>query len=155
MYKKVSGSAMDFLVLYFDDILLVGNQINALESVKTWLGNCFSMKDLGEAAYILGIKIYRDRLKRLLELSQSTYIDKMLKLFSMEQSKRGLLPMSLAIHLSKKMCPQTPDERERMSKIPYASPIGFIMYAMLCTRFDVAYALSMTSRYQADPGEQH
>ena len=49
----------------------------------------------------------------------------------------------------------TKDERERMSKIPYASAIGSIMYAMLCTRPYVSYALSITSRYQSDPGESH
>ena len=47
------------------------------------------MKDLGEAAYILGIKIYRDRLRRLIGLSQSTYLDKILKKFNMDQSKKG------------------------------------------------------------------
>ena len=49
----------------------------------------------------------------------------------------------------------TQDERDHMSKIPYASAIGSIMYAMLCTRPDVSYALSITSRYQSDPGESH
>ncbi|KAK8694648.1 hypothetical protein V6N13_072195 [Hibiscus sabdariffa] len=53
----------------------------------------------------------------------------------------------------KEMCPSTPQERERMSQIPYASAIGSIMYAMICTRPDLSYALSMTSRYQANPGE--
>ncbi|KAK8691127.1 hypothetical protein V6N13_074646 [Hibiscus sabdariffa] len=52
------------------------------------------------------------------------------------------------------MCPSTPQERERMSQIPYASAIGSIMYAMICTRPDLSYALSMTSRYQANPGEE-
>ena len=83
VYKKVSGSAVVFLVLYVDDILLIGNNIPTLESTKAWLGKCFSMKDLGEAAYILGIKIYRDRSRRLLRLSQSTYIDKVLNRFNM------------------------------------------------------------------------
>ncbi|KAK8593699.1 hypothetical protein V6N12_045774 [Hibiscus sabdariffa] len=85
-------------------------------------------------------------------LSQSTYIDKVLKRFSMEESKRGFLPMRHGISLSKEMCPLTPQERERMSQIPYASAIGSIMYAMICTRPDLSYALSMTSRYQANPG---
>ncbi|KAK8621843.1 hypothetical protein V6N13_097471 [Hibiscus sabdariffa] len=53
----------------------------------------------------------------------------------------------------KEMCPSTPQERERMSQIPYASAIGSIMYAMICTRPDLSYALSMTSRYQPNPGE--
>ena len=79
VYKMESGSAVVFLILYVDDILLIGNDIPMLQSVKTSLNNNFSMKDLGEAAYILGIKIYRDRSKRLIGLSQDTYIDKVLK----------------------------------------------------------------------------
>ena len=155
VYKKTSGSAIVFLVLYVDDILLIGNDIPMLQSVKVWLSNQFFMKDLGEASYILGIKIYRDRSKRMLGLSQSRYIDLVLKRFSMEESKRGYLPMSQGIHLSKRMSPKTPEERNRMSSIPYASAIGSIMYAMLCTRPDVAYALGIVSRFQADPGEDH
>ena len=59
------------------------------------------MKDLGEAAYILGIKIYRDRSKRLIGLSQDTYIDKVLKRFNMQDSKKGFLPMSHGVNLFK------------------------------------------------------
>ena len=91
------------------------------------------MKDLGEAAYILGIKIYRDRSKRLIGLSQDTYIDKVLKRFSMEVAKKGFLPISHGVHLSKTQRPQTAEERERMSKITYASAIESIMYAMIST----------------------
>ena len=76
VYKKVSGSSVAFLILYVDDILLMGNDIEFLDSIKAYLNKCFSMKDLGEAAYILGIKIYRDRSRRLIGLSQSTYLDK-------------------------------------------------------------------------------
>ena len=57
--------------------------------------------------------------------------------------------------LSKTHCPTMADERERMNTIPYALAIGSIMYAMLCTRPDVAHALSLTSRYQSDPGMEH
>ena len=73
----------------------------------------------------------------------------------MDQSKRGLLPVSHGVSLSKDMCPKTKDERDSMSRIPYASAVGSIMYAMICTRPDVSYALSMCSRYQADPGDGH
>src|SRR4051812_49253411 len=102
---------MVFLILHVDDILLIGNDIPMLDSVKTSLKNSFSMKDLGEAAYILGIKIYRDRSRRLIGLSQSTYIDKVLKRFSMEEAKKGFLPMSHGIKRSKTQCPSTTDER--------------------------------------------
>jgi hypothetical protein len=137
--KKKSGSSVAFLILYIDDILLIGNDILMLESVKTSLKNSFSMKDLGEAAYILGIRNYRDRSRRLIGLSQDTYIDKVLKHFSMEQSKKGFLPMSHGIHLSKTQCPSTTDELDLMSKVPYASAVGSIMYTMISTRPDVCF----------------
>lgn len=155
VYKKISGKAISFLILYVDDILLIGNDVGVLSSVKLWLSQNFSMKDLGIASYILGIKVYRDRSKRLLGLSQSMYIDKVLKRFNMQDSKRGLLPFRHGIHLSKDMSPKTPDERENMSKIPYASAIGSIMYSMLCTRPDISHAVSVTSRYQSNPGSEH
>ena len=113
------------------------------------------MKDLGEASYILGVKIYRDRTKRVLGLSQSTYIDKVLRRFSMLNSKKGMLPIRHGIKLSKNQSAQTPDELKRMSGIPYASTIGSIEYAMICTRPDISFALSCTSRHQANPGEEH
>jgi hypothetical protein len=60
------------------------------------------MKDLEEAVYILDIKIYRDRSKRLIELSQDVYIDKILNRFNMQDFEKGFLPMSHGITLSKK-----------------------------------------------------
>ena len=73
----------------------------------------------------------------------------------MDQSKMGLLPVSHDVTLSKDMYPKTQDERDNMSRILFASEIGSIMYAMICTWPDVSNALSMCSRYQADPGEGH
>ena len=71
IYKKVSGSSVAFLILYVDDILLIGNNTEFLDSIKGYLNKNFSVKDLGEATYILGIKIYRDRLRRLIGLSKA------------------------------------------------------------------------------------
>ena len=73
----------------------------------------------------------------------------------MEGSKRDYLLMSHDIQLSKKMSPKIPEERNRMSSIPYASAIESIMYAMLCIRPDMTYALGIVSRFQADPEEDH
>ena len=70
MFKKVSGRAVTFLILYMDDILLIRNDILMMTYVKVWLFKEFSMKDLEEASYILKIKISRDRSKRMLGLSQ-------------------------------------------------------------------------------------
>src|SRR3954464_5810925 len=100
VYKKQSGTSIAFLVLYVDDILLIGNDVKFLESVKEYLNGQFSMKDLGEVAYILGIKIYRDRSNRLLALSQRTYLEIVVKKFKMDSSKRGLLPVIRGVKLN-------------------------------------------------------
>ena len=147
VYKKCNGENVIFLILYVDDILIIGNDIPSLQAVKAWLNGSFSMNDLGKASYILGIKIYRDRSRRLIGLSQSAYIDKVLERFKMENAKKGFLPISSGIPLSKAQSPVSKVDQDRMSRIPYASAIGSIMYAMLCTRPDVSYALSMTSRF--------
>jgi hypothetical protein len=155
VYKKFTGSAVVFLVLYVDDILLIRNDIPMMEAIKSSLRKSFSMKDLGEATYILDIKIYRDKSKMLIELSQDAYINKILNRFNMQDSKKSFLPMSHGITLSKKQCPTDPDEQKRMRVIPYASAIRSIMYAMICTHPDVSYVLSAMSRYQSNYGDAH
>nr|GFB06828.1 hypothetical protein [Tanacetum cinerariifolium] len=84
------------------------------------------MKDLGEAAYILGIKIYKDRSKRLIGLCQSAYIEKILKRYSMKNSKRGSIPMQEKLKLSKSQGASIPAELKRMQNVPYASAVGDI-----------------------------
>ena len=66
IYKKVSGSSVAFLILYVDDILLIGNDTEILDSMKGYLNKSFSKQDLVEAAYTLSIKIYIDRSRRLI-----------------------------------------------------------------------------------------
>nr|GEU31192.1 hypothetical protein [Tanacetum cinerariifolium] len=131
IYQKASGSNVIFLILYVDDIILMRNHVPSLQEVKTYLGKFFSMKDLGEAAFILGIKIYRDRSSRLIGLSQNAYLDKILKRYRMDNSKRGSIPMQFELHLRS------------------------IMYAVRCTRPDVAFAQNITSRFQQNSGEAH
>ena len=70
IYKKVSGSSVAFLILYVDDILLIRNDIEFLDSIKGYMNKSFSMKDLGEAAYTLSIKIYIDRSRHLIRFFQ-------------------------------------------------------------------------------------
>nr|GEV48711.1 hypothetical protein [Tanacetum cinerariifolium] len=101
VYIKASETYVTFLILYVDDILIMGNNIPMLQDVKSYLGRCFSMKDLGKATYILRIKIYQDRSKRLIGLCQSAYIEKILKRYYMENSKRRTIPMQEKLKFSK------------------------------------------------------
>ena len=155
VYKYIKENKVVFLVLYVDDILLIGNDVETLSNVKKWLAEQFQMKDLGEASYILGIQIIRYHKNKILALSQASYIDKVLARFSMQDSKKGLLPTQHGIILYKEQCPKIPQEEEDMRRIPYASTIGSLMYAMLCTRPNICYAVGIVNRYQSNPGMGH
>ena len=146
-YKKISGSTITFLILYVDDILLIGNDIGTLSSVKAWLSNNLSMKDLGEATCVFRIYIYRDRAERLLGLSQSIYIDTIIKRFVIDISNKCFILIRYGVHISKEHSPKTLEDRVLMEKILYTSAIRSIMYDMLCTRLVVTFSLSVTSRF--------
>ena len=103
------------------------------------------MKDLGEASHILGIKLMRDHQKRMLGLSQASYIDQVLSKYSMQNFKKGFVPFRVGKSLSSSQRPKTSAEVERMRGIPYASAVGSLMYAMLCTRPDIYFAVGMVS----------
>jgi hypothetical protein len=75
-----------FLILYVDDILLASSDVNLLLEMK-FLSSNFDMKDLDEASFILGIEIHWDRRKGVLGLSQKTYLEKVLKKYSMHMCK--------------------------------------------------------------------
>ena len=73
----------------------------------------------------------------------------------MDQAKKGFLHVLHGVKLSQTQCTTTAEDREKMKVIPYASAIGSIMYAMLCTRRDVCLAISLAGRYQCNPGVDH
>nr|GEU47948.1 RNA-directed DNA polymerase, eukaryota, reverse transcriptase zinc-binding domain protein [Tanacetum cinerariifolium] len=155
VYQKASGSYVVIIILYVDDILLILNNIPMLQDVKSYLGRGFAMKDLGNAAYILGIKIYHDISKWLIDLCQSAYIEKILNIYYMENSKRGTIPTQEKLKLSKSKGASTPADQQCMQNVPYSLAIGSIMYAVRCTHSDVAFAHNITSRFQQNPGVEH
>ena len=113
------------------------------------------MKDLGDAKQILGMRIIRDRANGTLKLSQLEYVKKILNRFNMNEAKLVSTLLGSHFKLSKEQSPKTEEERDYMSKVPYALAIGNLMYAMVCTRPDIAHAMGVVSRYMSRPGKQH
>jgi len=126
-----------------------------IQTTKQWLSSVFEMKDMGEARYVLGVEITRNRSKKLLGLSQDACINKIFERFCMHYSKPVDTPVEKGITLSLDQCLKTDKEKERMSSIPYASAVGSLMYVMLCTRPDICFAIGLVSRYQSNPGFAH
>ena len=83
MYFKLIGDRVIYLVLYVDDMLLVGNEKEIIQDLKTQLSSKFDMKDIGVANYILGMEIKRDQVKRKLWLNQRKYVETILQRFNM------------------------------------------------------------------------
>lgn len=153
--KRFSANDFIILLLYVDDMLVVGQNVGRIASLKQQLSKTFSMKELGPAKHILGMQIVRDRKARKLWLSQEAYIKKVLQRFNMEKAKPVSTPLALHFKLSKEQCPSTIEDKERMKNVPYASAVGSLMYAMVCTRPDIAHAVGLVSRFLSNPGREH
>ena len=91
----------------------------------------------------------------MIHICPNKYIDKVLERFSMKNSKKWLLSFRHGVSLSDDQRPKTLKEENMMRQIPYASIVGSLIYAMLCTRPDICYSVGMVSRYQSNPGPKH
>ncbi|XP_031285901.1 secreted RxLR effector protein 161-like [Pistacia vera] len=144
-----------YLLLYVDDMLLISRSKSRIQDLKKKLSSEFDMKDLGNAKKILGMVISRDRRNNCLKLEQSAYLHKLVNKFSMADSKSVSMPLANHFMLSKDQCPKTEAEMIKMNDIPYSNVIGFIMYAMISTRPDLSFAISLLSRFTSNPDSEH
>ena len=136
-------------------MLIVGLNSSKLDRLKKQLSKSFAMKDLGPAKQILGVRIHRYRKDKKLYISQEQYIEKVLERFNMNNAKVVSSPLATHFKLSTKQSPSTDEEKEDMERIPYASAVGSLMYAMVCTRPDIAHAVGVVSRFLSNPGREH
>ncbi|KAG8497424.1 hypothetical protein CXB51_008733 [Gossypium anomalum] len=132
-FKKNSNGSFVYLLLYVDDMLIAAKDKGEIRKVKAQLSEEFEMKDLGPAKKILGMEILRDR----------------------KSAKPVSTPLAAHFRLSSALSPQSDDEIEYMSHVPYSSAVGSLMYAMVCSRPDLSYAVSAVSRYMANPGKEY
>ena len=153
--RKFSNDDFIILLLYVDDMLIVGKNVSMIDRLKEQLGKAFAMKDMGAAKQILGIRIIRDRKEKKLWLSQEHYIKRVLQRFHMEKAKVVSTPLATHFKLSSKQSPSNEDEKLYMQRVPYASAVGSLMYAMVCTRPDIAHAVGTVSRFLSNPGREH
>ncbi|KAG8499626.1 hypothetical protein CXB51_006086 [Gossypium anomalum] len=154
-FKKNNDGSFVYLLLYVDDMLIAAKDKGEIRKVKAQLSEEFEMKDLGPAKKILGMEILRDRKASKLYLSQKGYIEKLLCRFNMRSAKPVSTPLAAHFRLSSALSPQSDDEIEYMSHVPYSSAVGSLMYAMVYSLPDLSYAVSAVSRYMANPGKEH
>ena len=136
-------------------MLIAAKNWHDVIELKALLGKEFDMKDLGATKKIIGMEIHRDRGSRKLWLSQQSYIEKVLDKFGMSSAKLVSTPLANHFKLFLDQCPKIDREIEDMVKVSYASMVGCLMYAMVCTRTDLAHTVSQVSKFISKPGKQH
>ncbi|GJT03628.1 zinc finger, CCHC-type containing protein [Tanacetum coccineum] len=147
VYSKFDNSGKGVIIcLYVDDMLIFGTDQNQVDKTKKFLSSRFSMKDMGEADIILGIKIKREN--KGIVITQSHYIEKILKKFNREDCS----PVSTPMDPVEKLKPNT---GKPVDQLEYSRAIGCLMYAMTSTRPDIAYAVGRLSRFTSNPSRQH
>lgn len=133
IYVLRRGNKIIFLGVYVDDMLLASNCPTLTAECKAWLGGKFKLKDLGSAKHVLGLEVIRDRNNRIVELSQSHYIDQLATRFGLENARTAATPLSSGFVLRVDDCPSSVTEKQDMEGVPYQSIVGALMYAMTAT----------------------
>ena len=148
VYLKTVEDKFLILALYVDDVILATNSQELLKSEKEKLMTRFTMKDLGEAKFCLGIQIILKRKEGKMLLLQKSYLENLLEKFGMENSKPISTPQDLGMKLSK-------NEDEPIETKRYQAAIGGLTYAVCATRPDLAAALSSLNQYSSNPSQEH
>ena len=115
---QVADEFRIYLILYVDDMLIASSDRAEIGKLKRQLHEKFSMKELGDARHILGMRIERDRTKKILKLSQLENIKKVLRWFNIDKSKTTHTPLHTSIRLYDRESPSLAVEKECMDKIP-------------------------------------
>ena len=146
IYSNFINNECVIICLYVDDLLIFGTSFDVVYDTKCFLASNFDMKDLGEANIILGIKILRDN--DCIILSQSHYVEKILKKFEYFDMSPMSTPFDSKVHLVK-------NRGDSVSQDKYAQIIGSLMFLTNCTHLDIVYVVGRLSRYTHNPSIEH
>ena len=150
-HHKGGDSETDvILILYVDDLLLLGEDLSKINDIKHQLGKLYQMKDLRPASSYLGIQITRDRNTRAIWIDQQAYIENTLKRFELLDANSTKTPLPTGIHLEKSEEPVALD-----TKTYYQQMIRILIYATIGTRPNIAFAATRLSRFNNNPTKEH
>jgi hypothetical protein len=139
--------------VYIDDITLVSKSDAAMDSVTQELKKHFKLRDLGATTYLLSVQVHQDLESRSISLSQSHYVNELLKRFGMDDCNPVKTPLSPGIDLSAHV--PTPSEQQEMRDVPYLSAVGSLQYLATMTHPDITFAVSYLGRFNHNPHPTH
>ena len=155
LYIKQTSEYLLIVLIYVDDLIILASLLEKLAWLKAKLNAEFKMSDLGELMYCLGVEFKRNRKARTITMSQKKYIKEVLKRFNMEECKPIGTPLDVNVKLMKLSVEEFEALASEMEGVPYKSGVGSLMYAMVATRADLAFAVSMVSQFMSRAGPAH
>ena len=153
MRKGTEGSSI--MAIHVDDMYAAASNMAEMAKLKEQLGTFFSLVDLGELKWLLGISITWDHCACTISLCQGTYIESITKWLDLLDTHPVTTPLDPHVILSKDLGPTSEEEKLQMNKIPYLTAIGSIMYAATATRPNVAFAVQHLSQFNNNSGNAH
>ena len=155
LYFAQEEADVMIVLVYVDDLIILSSNMKAMVVLKSKLEEEYEMTDLGELHYCLSVEFVRDRANRTITMSQGKYLEEVLKRFGMEDCKPIGTPLDIKTTLLKLTDEEYDVDAPRMLDVPYKNAVGSLMYAMVGTRADLAYAISSVSQHMAKPGWSH
>jgi transposase InsO family protein len=155
VYRMIRGNDIVIIAIHIDDSTITGNSPKLIDEVQEEIARMFKITMLGPISWLLGMEVTRDRGKRTLTLSQTTYIDSLLRKFNMADCKAISVPLDPTVQLTREQCPTAPEAITEMRDIPYRELIGGIIWPTTATRPDLAFAACVLSRFIDNPGLPH
>jgi hypothetical protein len=157
LYVLRRGVIWILLACWVDDMIIAHNHSKTVDSLLLHFTQRrkYKIKDLGDLKWVVGMRVLRDRKNKSITLDQSAYIGNVLKRFNMTDCNPAPTPSHSSVKLILSMAPSNDQEIKEMRDVPYRSAVGSVMYAMVCTRPDIAAAVGEVCRYMQNPGPQH
>lgn len=152
VFRSTAPSPLVLIVIYVDDILVISHDKKAVNQVEALLSSLYTIKDLGDAEYFLGVKIERSPSR--IKLTQTSYINSMLERYGMSDSKPAPTPMVQPVDLMATL-PTSDANLEAMKSVPFREAIGSLLYLAVRTRPDIAVAVSILAKHSNAPGRSH
>ena len=149
-HKRGDSETDMILILYVDNLFLLGEDLSKIENIKHQLGKLYQMKDLGPTSSYLGIQITRDRNTQAIWIDQQAYIENTLKRFELSDANSTPTPLPAGIHLEKSEEPVALN-----TKTYYQQIIGMLIYAAISTRPNIAFTATRLSQFNNNPTKEH
>jgi hypothetical protein len=147
--RRGADGSIVYMLVHVDDILVAASDFSVMQQVISQLGSVFTLRDLGDASYYLGMEIVRNRQARTVKLSQQRYVLDLVQRFGLDSTPPKDVPMTTSARLTR----AGPDTQ--LTVHPYSELVGALLYLSTSTRPDISFAVGVLTRFMANPLDAH